>query len=287
MEDALPTLDSYNAGELESHLKRLERQNWAFWLLTAAILLGLTACTAILYVYALGTPNQLWQPASYSTLIASLGGLVALFVLYMVFKQQQLARLRVEVITQRLSANLMEASLREMTILFEATVDMAAAADGAQTTNIALRQLREAFRADFVGLYPVAAIGGVLRPDACDPPLTRSNPGPVLDGSVERVVLAAGERDSRSMLIRSSVKSVNAGTVMVAPLHPPGVPSGVPDSCIVVARDPRETPFEEFERRLLGAFVAHLAAVRQPERAPVKAPVPLIRPVRRVRTATA
>ncbi len=287
MEDALPTLDSYNAGELEAQLKRLERQNWTFWLLTATILLGLTACTAILYVYAIGSPNQLWQPTSYSTLIASLGGLVALFVLYMVFKQQQLARLRVEVITQRLSANLMEASLREMTILFEATVDMAAAPDGPQTTVIALRQLREAFRADYAALFPVAAIGGVLRADVSDPPLSRTNPGPLLEGSVAKAVLAAGERDPRSMLIRSSVKCCNAGTVMVAPLHPPGVPSGVPDSCIVIARDPRETPFEEFERRLLGAFVAHLAATRQPERAPAKAPVPLIRPVRRTRPATA
>ena len=133
------------------------------------------------------------------------------------------------------------------------------------------------------------AIVRIHAPNAASPlrSLSRSNPGMLLDGSVEKAVLAAGERDSRAMLIRAGVRSCNAGTVLVAPLHPPGVPTGVPDSCIVVARDPRGVPFEEFERRLLGAFVAHLAAVRLPIRAPVAAPVPLLRPVRRVRPAAA
>jgi hypothetical protein len=240
--------------ELEDELRRLERRGLGSWGMAAALLLALTIATIVLYVFSLtGTPVP-WRPASQGTMVIGLTGLVLMFVFYVLFKQQELARVRIELVRSRMTASQLESNLSDVTGLFEASVELAVSGDPRKLSAAALAHLRAALRADAAALYVIDDAHGAELV-VCDPPLSRTYSGPSLDAVARRALASPPEHPQARALPRS----VGAGTVLLAPFVT-GMRDGGRRAALYAVRDPREAPFTDHEKRLLAAFAAHLGA---------------------------
>jgi hypothetical protein len=271
--------DAADIRELEQSLARLERRSMGFWLLSAALLLAFTVSTAVLYTYTQTANDQPWHPVSESTLLSALGGLVLVFLFYMFLKQQELVRLRGEALRRRIDATSLETSLKALIELMEASAELKTG-DGRRTTESIVRSTRTAFRAVRAALY-IAPHEGPPFVLVSDPPPSRTHAPPEWDAYVRR----ACETRSALTTARGVVRAYLAGTMLIAPfVAEPRSVSDTPDGdtrtrrsgaaarptantlgasqllALLVARDPRETPFSEHEKQILAAYVRHVAS---------------------------
>jgi signal transduction histidine kinase len=108
----------------EREMKGLERSDWWLWGLSFLLILSLGASIAILYSAWTNLASAEGQTRTAYTMLVGLNGLLLLFCLYIIFKQQQILSLRGRMVRERMALRDAESRITELSSLFDTSQSM-------------------------------------------------------------------------------------------------------------------------------------------------------------------